>query len=346
MPTHGLGLDESLNELELANDNAIERHYNPDDPLRPTKRQRASKELETPVTSEKALSNSRPLQDAHDSSIPSGFPTTSAHPDQRPVYSEYPNLSPLWPAPGDFPDFSPFASAVPTPIDPKLWRRVFHAVATNDATSTDGALLKKLFALGTTSSTVKPSGQVLDDVPSIHAELESKEKLRTQAREKCRLTTGAASILEHLLSENDRCLRTSEAQRASHEKVLTTYESVLVLLDTLDTQPRTEVTAALVPWMDREKHGLRKQEERCQDLQRARKGWEAGLSVCRKEQRRGTRRRDAALASMEDLMQRLVRAERERHEKSVESFERRILEWENKIRAISIDAGPNEEIKI
>ncbi|KAI4232356.1 MAG: hypothetical protein LQ349_005072 [Xanthoria aureola] len=376
VPTHGLGLDESLSELELANYNAIDRHYNPDDPLRPTKRQRASNELDTAVTPEKARSNFRPLQDTHDSSLAPGFPTPSAHPDQRPVHSEYPNLSPLWPAPGDFPDFSPFASAVPTPIAPKLWRQVFRAIVTNYATSTDGAPPQKPLAMCTTLSTVKPSGQVLDDVPSIQAELESKEKLRIQASEKYRSTTGAASILEHLLSENDRCLRTSEAQRASHEKALTTYESVLVLLDTLDTQPGTEVTAALVPWMDREKHGLRKQEERCQDLQRARKSWEAGLSVCSKEQIRRSRHLDAAKASIEDLMQRLravkeryqksvertraeeereqaeykreqerLQAEREGYEESVESAEQLILEWtrKNKLRATSIDEGPNEE---
>lgn len=144
------------------------------------------------------------------------------------MHSEYPNLSPLWPALGDFPDFSPFASAAPTPIDLKLWQRVFHAVLTNDATSTDGARPQKPLALSTTPSSitqsaVKPSKQVPDNILSLEAEFENKEKLFTQAREQFRLTTGAASVLKHLLSENRRCLQTAEAQRASHEKALRDY---------------------------------------------------------------------------------------------------------------------------
>lgn len=227
---------------------------------------------------------------------------------------------------------------VPIPIDLKLWRRVFQAVLTNYTTSTSTARAptQEPVAMSTTpslitSSTVKLSEELLDDEASLRAEFERKEELLNKARRKHRMASGAASILQHLLSENTRCLKTSEALRASYQEALRDYKSLFNTFLTLNKQ-HTEVGIALKSSTDKEERGLRQQEERFQHLQRAQGGWQAGLRVCEWEQTRQMKHCDAAGASMENLVQRLQLV-RERLLRMAQSAEQLTLEWKDKLRA-------------
>ncbi|KAL9012557.1 MAG: hypothetical protein Q9173_002685 [Seirophora scorigena] len=227
---------------------------------------------------------------------------------------------------------------VPTPIDLKLWRRVFRAVLTQYATSTSTAPAPTQgpVAMSTTpslitSSTVKPSEEVLEDEASLRAEFERTEELLTKARRKHRMALEAASILQHLLSENTRCLKTSEALRASHQEVLRDYKSLFNTFQTFNTQ-YAEVGIALKSSTDKEERGLCQQEERFQHLQRAQGGWQAGLRVCEGEQTIQTKHCDAARASMENLVQRLQLVQ-ERLLRMAQSAEQLTLEWKDKLRA-------------
>ncbi|KAL8957004.1 MAG: hypothetical protein Q9193_005615, partial [Seirophora villosa] len=227
---------------------------------------------------------------------------------------------------------------VPTPIDLKLWRRVFQAVLTNYATSTStaGAPTQEPVAMSTTpslitSSTVKPSEEVLDDEASLRAEFERKEELLAKARRKHRMASEAATILQHLQSENTRCLKTSEALRASHQEVLRDYKSLFNTFLTFNTQ-YTEVGIALKSSIDKDERGLRQQEKRFQHLQRAQGGWQAGLRVCEGEQTIQTQHCDTARASIQNLVQRLQLV-RERLLRMAQSAEQLTLEWKDKLRA-------------
>ncbi|KAL8948009.1 MAG: hypothetical protein Q9222_005765 [Ikaeria aurantiellina] len=228
---------------------------------------------------------------------------------------------------------------VSTPIDLDLWRRVFHAVLSSDATSisilrnpTEEPVTMSTTPSLITSSIVKPSEEMLDDEASLRAEFERQEELLKKARRKHCMATEAARFLQHLLSENARCLQTSEALRASHQVALRDYQSLFLTFQTLNTQ-HTEVGIALKSSIDKEARGLRNQKERCQDLQRAQGGWEAGLRVCQGEETIQTRHGDAAKASMEDLVQR-VQVVQERLLKLAQSAEQLTLEWKDKLRAV------------
>ncbi|KAL8865828.1 MAG: hypothetical protein Q9174_006670, partial [Haloplaca sp. 1 TL-2023] len=227
--------------------------------------------------------------------------------------------------------------AVPSPIDLTLWRKIFHAVLSNLATSTSTvhAPTEEPVPLPTVpplniSPTVELFAEVPDDEASLRADFEHEEELLKKARGKQRLATQAARFLQLLLSENKQCLQTSEARRVGHQGALRGYQGMLATFQTLYAQ-HTEVGIALESSIDKEARELRRQEERCQHLERAQGGWEAGLRVCKREEMIQRQHGQAARALMEDLVERLQGVQQRLAEMAV-SAEKLKFEWEQKLR--------------
>lgn len=222
--------------------------------------------------------------------------------------------------------------ALPSSIDFALWRRVLHAVVAGSLPAPQQPLDEPTVPAPTASTAVEHNAAQLDGASKLQAGFDLHEKLKEQAQRQHGMAMDVISLLEALLNENQRCFEESVAPREKHQKALNDYSQMLSTLHGFDTQHEA-VRNALEASVSFERRQVREHENYQQRLQQHRRGWNAGLAACRREERFQADSIQSAKKIMGEMLQG-VQALQKYHAERARSAEKLSLEWTEKLRAV------------
>lgn len=222
--------------------------------------------------------------------------------------------------------------ALPSSIDFALWRRVLHAVVAGSLPAPQQPLDEPTVTAPTASTAAEHNAAQLDEASKLQASFDLHEKLKEQAQRQHGMAMDVISLLEALLDENQRCFEESVAPREKHQKALNDYSQMLSTFHGFDTKHEA-VRNSLEASVGFERRQVREHENYQQRLQQHRRGWNAGLAACRREERSLADSIQSAKKIMGEMLQH-VQALQKYHVERARSAEKLSLEWTEKLHAV------------
>ncbi|KAL8709040.1 MAG: hypothetical protein Q9220_006164 [cf. Caloplaca sp. 1 TL-2023] len=169
----------------------------------------------------------------------------------------------------------------------------------------------------------------LNDTAQLQGMFDASQEVIHLASHQYSLATDVSNTLTALLVEIRECANASRDRGTKLQTALDDYTSMFNHFKTLDTQHHA-VKDALQTSLDQDQRALLKENEQQRLLSQSEQGWEAGLVVCRTEQRSQEERMHSAKAVMEKIVGQLEVVER-RLFAEAQSVKEMRLDWIKKL---------------